>query len=130
MLLPSRQRPQIGILLVLLCCHEITAGLSKVNCGSPLRRYCRMMQVHIFATDDGTRDGTGPLQFVPDDPRAVLLGNPRALPWRYFATVGLEDSFLSFEPSTTRQALLSTRSVISKRLAAPIHRALNSRPGS
>ena len=74
------------------------------------------MQIHIFATDDGTPEGTGPLQYVPDDPRAFLLAHPRCLSWRYFATVGLEDAFLDSEPAGTREALKEVRSVVSPRL--------------
>ena len=79
------------------------------------------MQVHIFSTDDGTAEGTGPLHYVPDDPAAIMLAHPRGLEWRYFATVGLEDALLAGEPEAMRQALREGRSVVSKRLVQPAH---------
>jgi hypothetical protein len=53
------------------------------------------MQLNVFVTDQG--DGTGPIVFVPDDPGSVLPKNPRALEWRYFATVMVDDHLLALD---------------------------------
>lgn len=61
------------------------------------------MQLNVFATDDGSRDGSGPILLLPLDPQAVLPPHPRSLEWRYFATIEDKDNI----PGTDRDAALS-----------------------
>ena len=56
------------------------------------------MRLMVFVTDDGTADGTGPLLFLRERPDAVLPKNPRALEWRYFATIDENDRLLGDDP--------------------------------
>lgn len=72
------------------------------------------MRVHVFTTDDGTEKVSGPLQYVPDDPKAFMLGHPRCFGWRYFATVAMEDTLLGLEPRSVRTALLDGRAALSR----------------
>jgi hypothetical protein len=53
------------------------------------------MQLHIFVTRDGMGAGTGPLLFISISPQAVLPPHPRALEWRYLATIDHEDTLLA-----------------------------------
>lgn len=54
------------------------------------------MQLLVFVTDDGTPEGSGPLLFVENHPFSHLPANPRSLEWRYFATIGKDETmFLS-----------------------------------
>ena len=61
------------------------------------------MQLNVFVTDDGSENGSGPILFLPIDPRSVLPPHPRSLEWRYFATIEDKDSLLA----TDREAALS-----------------------
>lgn len=52
------------------------------------------MRVLVFVSDDGTEDGTGPLLFLREHGQSILPPHPRALGWRYFATVEERDQLL------------------------------------
>ena len=67
----------------------------------------------IFVTDDGSAEGSGPMLFVPEAADAVLPKNPRAYPWRYFATVSVSDGLVDHRAA---EALASGKSYVSNRL--------------
>lgn len=72
------------------------------------------MRVLIFVTDDGrSGEGTGPTLFVTEMPFALLPTHPRALNWKYFATVSLDDALLASQRSAIEAALVSTGSYLS-----------------
>ena len=55
------------------------------------------MQLNVFVSETDKGEGTGPIVFVPVDPEAALPANPRALEWRYFATVMDDDQLLALD---------------------------------
>jgi hypothetical protein len=74
------------------------------------------MQLLVFVTDDGTENGTGPLLFIEDHPLTSLPENPRSLEWRYFATIGKEDSLFAAERLEGASALAADGYYIANRL--------------
>jgi hypothetical protein len=74
------------------------------------------MQLNVFVTDDGTGDGTAPILFLPTSPEAALPPNPRALPWRYFATIEAGDSLLSGDRDAAISAIGDDGYYIANRL--------------
>lgn len=74
------------------------------------------MKVLVFVTDDGTEAGTGPILFVKDFATSTLPPHPRALSWKYFATVDEDDALLGDDRDTIRDALHNDDSFIAPRL--------------
>lgn len=74
------------------------------------------MKVLVFVTDDGTDAGTGPILFVKDFAGATLPPHPRALGWKYFATVAEDDELLGEDRLAIRSALENDDSFIAPRL--------------
>jgi hypothetical protein len=74
------------------------------------------MSVHVFVTEDGTANGTGPLLFLPDRPDAYLPAHPRSLSWRYFATVSSEDNLVAGEGRDAALALSQDGFYVANRL--------------
>ena len=74
------------------------------------------MKVLVFVTDDGTEAGTGPILFVKDFATATLPVHPRALSWKYFATVDQDDELLGDDREAIRNALHNDDSFIAARL--------------
>jgi len=74
------------------------------------------MGVHVFISDDGTASGTGPMLFLADEPKSVLPENPRALVWRYVATVAEGDSLLAVDGLEAQIALKTDGYFIANRL--------------
>jgi len=74
------------------------------------------MKVLVFVTDDGTEAGTGPILFVKDFASSTLPPHPRALGWKYFATVDESDELLGEDREAIRNALVNDDSFIAPRL--------------
>ena len=74
------------------------------------------MKVLVFVTDDGTEAGTGPILFVKDFAGSSLPEHPRALSWKYFATVDDNDDLLGDDRAAIRSALSNDDSFIAPRL--------------
>lgn len=74
------------------------------------------MKVLVFVTDDGTEAGTGPILFVRDFATSTLPPHPRALSWKYFATVDETDALLGDDREAIRSALHNDDSFIAPRL--------------
>ena len=74
------------------------------------------MKVLVFVTDDGTEAGTGPILFVKDFATSTLPPHPRALSWKYFATVDEDDQLLGEDRAAIRSALDNDDSFIAPRL--------------
>ena len=74
------------------------------------------MKVLVFVTDDGTEAGTGPILFVKDFATSTLPPHPRALSWKYFATVDEDDELLGDDREAVRSALSNDDSFIAPRL--------------
>ena len=74
------------------------------------------MQLMVFVTDDGTSEGSGPILFVPDHPRASLPANPRSLEWRYLATIDDDDALFTAEGVGGISALAEDGFYIANRL--------------
>ena len=74
------------------------------------------MGVHVFISDDGTASGTGPTLFLSDQPTSVLPENPRAMEWRYVATVAEQDSLLAVDGLDAQLALRTDGYFIANRL--------------
>ena len=74
------------------------------------------MQLNVFVTGDGTPDGTGPILFLPISPTAALPPNPRALEWRYFATIEDKDSLLAPDRDQAMSAIGDEGYYIANRL--------------
>jgi hypothetical protein len=74
------------------------------------------MKVLIFVTDDGTEAGSGPILFVKDFATSTLPPHPRALTWRYFATVDESDELLGEDRLAIKSALADGDSFIAPRL--------------
>jgi hypothetical protein len=76
------------------------------------------MQVLVFVTDDArSPQGSGPILVVQARPEAVLPPHPRALEWRYFATMETDDTFFGRGRGLMKLALSSGRPFITNRLA-------------
>jgi hypothetical protein len=52
------------------------------------------MHLMIFVTEDENGASTGPIVYLPERADAALPPHPRALEWRYFATVLESDTLL------------------------------------
>jgi hypothetical protein len=74
------------------------------------------MKVLVFVTDDGTEAGTGPILFVRDFATSTLPPHPRALEWKYFATVDEDDALLGDDRQAIQAALRNEESFIAARL--------------
>jgi hypothetical protein len=74
------------------------------------------MKVLVFVTDDGTEAGTGPILFVKDFATATLPPHPRALTWKYFATVDESDDLLGEDRDAIRAAIANDDSFVAPRL--------------
>jgi hypothetical protein len=75
------------------------------------------MQVLVFVTDDGKAvEGSGPTLIIEDRAQAVLPPNPRALGWRYFATMKAEDAMFGSEAARMRKALKGGKPYITNKL--------------
>jgi len=75
------------------------------------------MQVLVFVTDDGKSvEGSGPTLVLLDAPTAVLPPNPRAMQWRYFATMRSGDSLFSAEAARMQSALTNGTPFVTDRL--------------
>jgi hypothetical protein len=75
------------------------------------------MQLLVFVTDDGiSPEGTGPILVIEEMPSAVLPPHPRSLSWKYFATVGLDDSLVAAERAAIDASVRDGRPYISSRL--------------
>lgn len=78
------------------------------------------MQLNVFVTDDGTEFGTGPLLFLPTVPEAILPAHPRALEWRYFATIEAGDSLLATDREAALAAIHDDGHYIAQRLVSVV----------
>ena len=74
------------------------------------------MQLNVFVSEDGTRNGTGPILFLPISPQAALPPNPRALEWRYFATIEDKDGLLAADREAALAAIEDDGFYIAHRL--------------
>jgi hypothetical protein len=74
------------------------------------------MQLNVFVTDDGSPEGTGPILFLPISPGAAMPPNPRALEWRYFATIDDEDALLAGDREAALSAIEEDGYYIANRL--------------
>jgi hypothetical protein len=74
------------------------------------------MQLLVFVSDDGSEQGTGPILFVRDGPEAVLPDNPRALEWRYFATIQDGDQLLGGERGAALKSIAEVGHFIARRM--------------
>lgn len=71
----------------------------------------------MFVTDDGVSpQGTGPVLFIRDEASATLPPHPRGYAWRYFATLGIDDSMIADERSKIAEALDNGLPYLSRRL--------------
>ncbi len=53
------------------------------------------MQILVFVTEDDAGHSTGPTLFLTDDRKSVLPPHPRALEWKYFATISEDDELFA-----------------------------------
>lgn len=74
------------------------------------------MQLHVFVTDDGSTDGSGPILFLPLHPKAVLPPHPRSFEWRYFATIEDKDNILAIDRDAALSAIEDDGYYIAHRL--------------
>jgi len=75
------------------------------------------MRLLVFVTDDGlSPEGTGPFLVIEERPNATLPTHPRSLSWKYFVTVGLEDSLIANERTAIEASLRNGKPFISSRL--------------
>jgi hypothetical protein len=74
------------------------------------------MNVLVFVTDDGTEEGSGPILFLKDFATAAMPAHPRALEWKYFATVTEADEVLGEDRAAIRLALEQDEPFIAYRL--------------
>jgi hypothetical protein len=87
------------------------------------------MKVLIFVTDDGTEAGSGPILFVKDFATSTLPPHPRALAWRYFATVDENDELLGEDRPAIRSALANDDCFIAPRLLRRVPDSTSDRRG-
>lgn len=79
-----------------------------------------LVQVLVFVTDDSrSSQSSGPTLVLQDTPAAVLPRNPRALEWRYFATMQTGDAL--FERERDRMGLALSRGAVYYGSAVPDH---------
>jgi hypothetical protein len=75
-----------------------------------------VMQLLVFITDDGSPEGTGPTLFVPTHPQQSLPINPRAMQWRYLATIDERDQLFSVHGPNALDAVCIRGHFITSRL--------------